>query len=148
MDKISKDMRSKNMSQIKSKNTTIELIVRRLLHANGYRYRIHYKDVIGNPDLFMRKYNTAIFINGCFWHRHEGCKRKSSPKTNVSYWSKKLDNNLKRDRRVYEELNKEGIAIIIIWECTIKKLKNEAFINAFLHDFKTAIEGEKMLVEI
>ena len=119
MDTISKEHRSWNMSRIKGKNTKPEIVVRKLLHSIGYRFRLHRKDLPGKPDIVLPKYKTVIFVNGCFWHRHEGCKYSSNPKTNVSYWEKKFAARKIRDIKIYEELKKNGWKVIIIWECEI-----------------------------
>lgn len=103
-DSISKEQRSKNMAAIHSKNTKPELYIRKLLFAHGYRYRICSSKIPGRPDIYLRKYNTAIFINGCFWHHHAGCKYASMPKTNVDYWQKKFANNIKHDNLIRNEL--------------------------------------------
>ncbi|EJD65524.1 DNA mismatch endonuclease Vsr [Scardovia wiggsiae F0424] len=122
-DRISKRQRSKNMSAIHSKNTIPEIYIRKLLFARGFRYRISNRLIIGTPDLFIKKYNLAVFVNGCFWHRHINCKYATIPKTNIKYWREKFASNINRDRRVRSELEKQGIRQLIIWECTLKKMK-------------------------
>lgn len=103
-DIVSPEKRSQNMSAIRSKNTQPEVYLRKLLFAQGYRYRIADKSVPGHPDIFLRKYNTAIFVNGCFWHRHPGCKFAYTPKSRVEFWQKKFDDNLVCDSFTpYEE---------------------------------------------
>ena len=121
-DIISPEKRSRNMSAIRSKNTKPEVYLRKLLFAQGYRYRIADKSVPGHPDIFLRKYNTAIFVNGCFWHRHSGCKYAYMPKSRMEFWQKKFDDNVQRDTIVKAELLKRGIKCLIVWECTIKKM--------------------------
>lgn len=121
-DIISPEKRSQNMSAIRSNNTKPEVYLRKLLFAQGYRYRISDKSIVGHPDIFLRKYNTAIFINGCFWHRHLGCKYAYMPKSRVDFWQKKFANNIKRDATVQDELRSRDIKCLIIWECTIKKM--------------------------
>jgi len=117
MDTHTKEQRSRNMSRIRSKNTNPELKVRRFLWNRGFRYRLHKKDLPGNPDLFLKQYNTAVFVNGCFWHQHKNCKRSTMPKSNTSYWSLKLSNNIGRFKKQLEELEKLRIDTIVVWEC-------------------------------
>ena len=112
--------RSKNMSQIRSENTKPEVIVRKYLFSQGFRYRKNDKRLPGKPDIVLPKYKTVIFVNGCFWHMH-GCSRSSLPKSNLDYWKPKLEKNLQRDKIEYEELKSLGWKIIIVWECELKK---------------------------
>lgn len=100
MDTVTSEQRSKNMSAIRSKDTKPEIYFRKLLFSRGYRYRVNSKQVSGHPDIYLKKYNTAIFIHGCFWHRHEKCKYAYMPKSNVEFWNKKFDTNIRRDARV------------------------------------------------
>ena len=122
MDKLTIEERSKNMSAIRSRDTKPELMIRKWLFAQGYRYRINVKSLPGHPDLYLRKYNTAIFVNGCFWHRHEGCKYAYSPKSRKEFWEKKFSQNIRRDKTVKEVLSEKKIKQLIIWECTIGKM--------------------------
>ncbi|MEC7641315.1 MAG: DNA mismatch endonuclease Vsr, partial [Nitrospinota bacterium] len=100
VDTISKEKRSWNMSRIRSRDTSPELIVRSLLHRLGYRFRIHRKDLPGKPDIVLAKYKTVIFVHGCFWHQHKDCKYAYLPKTRVNFWKEKLQGNSERDKRV------------------------------------------------
>ncbi|WP_296560106.1 very short patch repair endonuclease [uncultured Acetobacterium sp.] len=128
LDKITKTQRSANMSKIRSNNTTPELFIRKALYIRNLRYRINYKDVSGTPDLYFTKNSTAVFVNGCYWHRHENCKDATTPKTNTEFWNKKFSENTCRDARIKAELMSSGIRILIIWECTIKKMmKNQNY---------------------
>ena len=122
MDKINPQRRSQNMAAIKSKNMKPEMIVRRLAHKLGYRYRLHAKDLPGKPDLVFRKRRKVIFVNGCFWHQHDaqGCLDSRRPKSNRDYWNKKLQTNVERDRRNLEALKQAGWSAIIIWDCETK----------------------------
>ncbi len=104
MDIITAEQRSRNMAAIRSGNTRPELYLRKLLFSMGYRYSINSKKVPGHPDIYLRKYNTAVFINGCFWHRHEGCKYSYMPKSRVEFWQKKFEMNIRRDGVVKAEL--------------------------------------------
>lgn len=117
--------RSKNMAAIKSKNTKPEVFLRQKLFSAGFRYRINSKAIPGHPDLWLRKYNTAIFVHGCFWHRHSGCKYSTTPETRKDFWLKKFDTNVLRDAQVKEKLEKQGVKNLIVWECTIKKMKKD-----------------------
>lgn len=109
--------RGRLMAKIRSKNTQPELTVRRLLFSMGYRYRIHRKDIPGSPDIAFISRRRAIFVNGCFWHQHEGCRRASVPATNQGYWLLKLDRNRKRDARAIKDLKNLGWKSLTIWEC-------------------------------
>lgn len=119
MDILSKEARSKNMAKIRSKNTSIELLVRKFLSVKGFRYRTGYS-VAGTPDVAFPKNKVAIFINGCFWHMH-GCKDSSIPKSNLVFWKNKLLLNKERDEKTYSLLNKEGWKTDTIWECELEK---------------------------
>ena len=127
-DIVSPEKRSQNMSAIRSKNTKPEVYLRKLLFAQGYRYRIADKSVPGHPDIFLRKYNTAIFVNGCFWHRHPGCKYAYTPKSRVEFWQKKFDDNVRRDSAVKAELLEHGIKCLIVWELFCNKIAGLALV--------------------
>lgn len=129
-DIVSKEQRSKNMSAIRSKNTKPEVYLRKLLFAEGYRYRIAPDYVPGHPDIFIRKYNTAIFVHGCFWHRHQGCRYAYMPKSRVDFWQKKFDDNVRRDAVVRSELQEEGIKCLVVWECTIRQMMKKPEIES------------------
>jgi DNA mismatch endonuclease (patch repair protein) len=108
------------MSRIKSKDTKPEIIVRKTLYKLGFRYGLYKEDLPGKPDIIFLKKKIAIFVNGCFWHQHEGCKRKSSPKTNTEYWEKKLKKNVENQNKSIISLRKTGWKVFIIWECETK----------------------------
>ena len=110
------------MSAIKGKNTKPEVLVRQHLHRLGYRFRLHRKKLLGCPDIVLPKYKTVIFVNGCFWHRHEGCKYASTPSTNSEFWEKKFATNVERDARNYAALKEQGWNVIVIWECEVKEI--------------------------
>lgn len=129
MDIVTSEQRSKNMSAIHSKNTKPEIYFRKLLFAKGYRYSLNSKNIPGHPDIYLKKYNTAIFINGCFWHRHEGCKYAYMPKSRVEFWEKKFETNQKRDEKVRVELEERRIKRLVVWECTIKKMLRDSEIE-------------------
>lgn len=121
-DIITPDARSLNMSKIRSKDTKIEEYIRKRLYSKGFRYKKNYKNVLGCPDVWLSKYNLAIFVHGCFWHRHNNCKLAYTPKSKVDFWEKKFQNNINRDKVVQDKLKNSGVRILIIWECTIKKM--------------------------
>ena len=133
-DIVSPQKRSQNMSAIRSKNTKPEVYLRKLLFAQGYRYRIADKSVPGHPDIFLRKYNTAIFVNGCFWHRHQGCKYAYMPQSRVEFWQKKFDDNVRRDAAVRVALRERNIKCLVVWECTIKRMAKDEQYKAFVLD--------------
>lgn len=110
------------MSAIKGRDTKPEILLRKLLHSLGYRFRIQRKDLPGRPDIVLPRYKTVIFVNGCFWHRHEGCKYASTPSTNSEFWEKKFAANVERDTRNYAALKEQGWNVVIIWECEVKKI--------------------------
>ena len=113
--------RSYNMSQIKGKNTKPEETVRKYLFSQGFRYRKNDKRLPGKPDIVLPKYKTVIFVNGCFWHKHEGCKYFVWPKNNSEFWKEKIESNVTRDKKQLEELRQLGWKIIVVWECQLKK---------------------------
>ena len=114
------ETRSYNMSQISGKDTKPEMMVRKFLHANGFRYRLHVKDLPGKPDLVLPKYNSVIFVHGCFWHAHEGCKYFKIPKTRTEWWENKLLGNRERDEKHVRQLKDLGWNVIVVWECELK----------------------------
>lgn len=122
-DTISPERRSRNMSAIKSKDTKPEVYLRKLLYHQGFRYRKNYSGVFGHPDIYLPKYNVAIFVHGCYWHRHEGCQYAYMPKSRVEFWQKKFDANIRRDQLVHETLKNQGIRCLVIWECSIKQMQ-------------------------
>lgn len=132
----SKAVRSYNMSQIKSKDTKPEILVRKYLFSKGYRYRLHVKDLPGKPDIILPKYKTAIFINGCFWHGHKNCKISHIPKTRTEWWENKIGNNIRRDKKKRFELRKLGWKVILIYECELKKNKIAKTFNRLLNSLK------------
>jgi DNA mismatch endonuclease (patch repair protein) len=120
-DHITKDRRSWNMSRIRSRHTKPELIIRSLLHRAGYRFRLNYRKLPGKPDIVLPKYKAAIFVHGCFWHRHENCSRATTPNTNREYWLKKFEKNVKRDKERRKEIRDLGWKVIVVWECEVMK---------------------------
>ena len=124
-DVLTPQQRHRCMSHIRSKATKPEIMVRKWLWAHGYRYRLNVKSVPGKPDIVMRKYRTAIFVNGCFWHGHEGCKQFVLPKTNTDFWQTKIARNRERDQRNYDILLQNGWQVIVLWECQLAKTRIE-----------------------
>jgi len=120
VDTLTKSQRSRVMSKIRGKDTKPELAVRSLLHRMGYRFRLHRRDLPGSPDIVLPRYRAVVFVHGCFWHRHEGCSKAYSVKTDPEgRWRKKFEQNVERDRRVRAALRKLGWKVIVVWECTI-----------------------------
>jgi DNA mismatch endonuclease, patch repair protein len=117
MDIVSPEVRSRIMGRISCKDTQPELIVRRVAHALGYRFRLYRRDLPGRPDLVFAGRKTVVFVHGCFWHRHENCKHCYTPKSNIEFWQAKFDNNVSRDERVREKLIRLGWKVAVIWEC-------------------------------
>jgi len=109
----------KRLGSVKSKNTKPELILRKFLHKNGFRYRLGKKKLPGKPDLALPKHNAVIFVHGCYWHRHEGCKNAPMPKKNKSFWNDKFSRNIKRDKKAKEALERLGWRVFVIWECEL-----------------------------
>lgn len=125
MDVHDQKTRSYNMSCIKGINTKPEEIVRKCLFAHGFRYRKNDKRLPGKPDIVLPKYKTVIFINGCFWHKHEGCKYFSWPKNHADFWRDKLEGNVERDKKKTAELKNLGWKVCVVWECAIKKAQKK-----------------------
>ncbi len=115
------EQRSYNMSRIKSKDTKPEKLVRSYLFSKGFRFRKNDRRFPGNPDIVLPKYKCVIFVNGCFWHKHEGCKYFVWPKSNVEYWKNKIEANTIRDQKNYCALREKGWKVIVVWECELKK---------------------------
>lgn len=120
-DKLTPEKRSWNMSRIKGKDTKIEVEVRKYLFSKGYLLRKNDKRYPGKPDIVLPKYHVAIFVHGCFWHRHEGCKDATTPKTRTEFWLEKFDKNVKNDQIKQEKLRELGWKVIVIWECELKR---------------------------
>jgi DNA mismatch endonuclease (patch repair protein) len=132
----SKEVRSYNMSQIKGKNTKPEMLVRKFLFANGFRYRLHDKTLPGKPDIILLKYKTVIFVNGCFWHGHKGCDLFVVPKTKTEWWLNKIKTTQKKDKQSEIELNVQGWRVIYVWECELKKDKVDETLNTLKDKIK------------
>ena len=137
MDNRSKEARSRNMSNIPSKNTKPEETVRKYLFAQGLRYRKNVSKLPGKPDIVLPKYKTVVFVNGCFWHGHEGCKYFVPPKTNTEFWYAKFQYNQERDARNYQKLRDLGWRILIVWECEIRHGDANKRLEQLIEEIKT-----------
>lgn len=133
MDILNKEQRSLCMASVKNKNTKPEMIIRKYLFSKGFRYRLNHPHLPGKPDIVMRKYRTCIFVNGCFWHGHEGCKYFVMPKTNQAFWEKKIQRNKERDKQVQHQLAAMGWHCITIWECQLKKTVREVTLQSLAY---------------
>jgi DNA mismatch endonuclease (patch repair protein) len=124
-----KEQRSYNMSSIKGKDTKPELLVRRFLHAQGFRYKLHDKSLLGKPDIVLPKYKTVIFIHGCFWHGHGNCRYFKLPQTRSDWWLSKINTNKANDAKAVKALKTAGWKVITIWECRLKPGKSDITLN-------------------
>lgn len=149
MDIVTPEQRSRNMAAIRFKDTKPEIYFRKLLFAQGYRYSLNAKTVPGHPDIYLRKYNTAIFVHGCFWHRHSSCKYAYMPKSRIDFWENKFKANQKRDGVVRAELQEKKIKCLVVWECTIKRMKkNPEDSRKVMDDVKKFLETEDLYLEL
>lgn len=139
MDIVSPEVRSGMMSGIKGKDTAPELKVRSFLHANGFRFRLHRKDLPGKPDIVLPKYKACVFVHGCFWHRHKGCKLASEPKSREEFWNKKFSENVARDLRNIKALKKAGWRVVILWECGLRNGLSLKTLVLWLHDRRQSL---------
>ncbi|MBS1324166.1 MAG: DNA mismatch endonuclease Vsr [Rikenellaceae bacterium] len=133
-DTVSKEKRSEIMSHVTGKETKPEIIVRKYLFARGLRYRKNVKRLPGTPDIVFPKYKTAVFVNGCFWHGHKGCRYSHLPSTNFEYWEKKIADNIERDERKKRELEGLGYRVLIIWQCQLKSNTKIETLEALYHN--------------
>ena len=138
VDTLTKEKRSWNMSRIKGKDTNPEIQLRSMLHKEGFRFRIHDNNLLGKPDIVLPRYRSVVFVNGCFWHRHKGCKFAYIPKSRLSFWKDKFEKTLARDKETVEGLVNDGWRVFTVWECelnrepykTLKKLINRLKANS------------------
>ncbi|MBM3298455.1 MAG: DNA mismatch endonuclease Vsr [Deltaproteobacteria bacterium] len=112
------------MAAIRCKDTSPELRVRRLLHHLGYRFRLHRQDLPGSPDIVLPKHRTVVFVHGCFWHRHPGCRYTTTPKARADFWANKFEQNIRRDHRQQQQLREMGWSVMVIWECELRDLQS------------------------
>ncbi len=144
-----KEDRSKNMAAIHSKNTKPEVYLRKLLFSQGFRYRNNVKNIVGHPDIYLAKYNTAVFVNGCFWHRHKNCKFAYMPKSRVEFWENKFINNVNRDSMVKTQLENAGIKCLVVWECTVKRMKkSDGYKIEVLNTIKSFFDSNEIYMEL
>ena len=132
-DKLTCEQRHRCMASIRGKDTKPEMIVRRWLHGRGFRYRVNVKGLPGTPDIVLRKYRTAIFIHGCFWHGHEGCRYFVLPKSNTEFWTAKIERNRERDLERRAQLKQMGWHTVVIWECQLQSKTREATLAELEH---------------
>jgi len=137
MDKHTKEVRSFNMSQVKSKDTKPEILVRKFLFSKGLRFRLYDKKLSGKPDIVLPKYKTVVFIQGCFWHGHKNCKYASIPKTRTEFWLNKIEGNIKRDKSNIEKLIDEDWNVLQVFTCELKKDKREQTLNNVLKNIRS-----------
>ena len=146
-DRLTPQQRHINMAAVHSKNTKPELVVRHWLWSHGYHYRLNVKGVPGKPDIVMRRYRTAIFVNGCFWHGHESCEKFKMPKSNIDFWKTKIKRNQERDRQNYQILKENGWQVLVLWECQLTKRLFETTmqeVEVLLHDYCLATISPKV----
>ena len=145
----SPEERSRNMAAIKGKDTKPEVFLRKQLFAKGFRYRTNSSIVPGHTDIWLRKYNAAIFVNGCFWHRHTGCKYAYMPKSRIEFWNTKFEKNVLRDLEVRRQLKESGIKCLVIWECSIKKMiKQDGYRNECIDLIEQFLTSQSLYEEI
>lgn len=137
MDVHEPEVRSYNMSRIKGKDTKPEMLVRKFLFAQGFRYRLHVKNLPGKPDIVLPKYKTVIFIHGCFWHGHKGCRYFVVPKTRTQWWVNKINRNKELDKKNVRLLRQDSWKVLTIFECKLKKGKIDKTLQQLLQDIKT-----------
>lgn len=137
MDRLTPPQRSRVMGRVRNRDTKPELIVRRLIHRLGYRFRLHVRGLPGTPDLVFPGRRKVIFVHGCFWHRHEGCRAASTPATRQSFWEAKFERNKQRDRQVIDALERSGYQVLVIWTCELRPEQR-------LRDRLTAFLGERL----
>lgn len=142
-DVLTPKQRSYNMSRIRNKDTKPEELVRKYLFSHGFRYRKNDARLPGKPDIVLQKYKTVIFVNGCFWHKHEGCKYFVWPKNNAEFWKEKIEKNAARDQETYNILRDMGWNVIPIWECELKTKTRETTLNGLLSEIRKNHESDK-----
>ena len=137
------------MSRIRGKDTAIEIQVRKYLFSQGFRYRKNVKTLPGKPDIVLPKYHAVVFVHGCFWHRHEGCRYSYMPKSRVEFWTDKFDRNIKRDKEVRWKMEQQGIRILVIWECTVNRMiKSESEEKNVLGEIESFLSSVESFREI
>lgn len=147
-DVLTPKQRSYNMSQIHGKDTKPEELVRKFLFSQGFRYRKNDARLPGKPDIVLPKYKTVIFVNGCFWHKHEGCKYFVWPKNNAEFWKEKIEKNAARDEKNYELLEREGWHVVVVWECELRKNKREESLRKVLAELKNVRDVKTKILDV
>ena len=143
-DKLTSSHRSHCMSRIRGKNTKLEILVRKGLHARGFRFRLHNKKLPGSPDIVLPKYGVAIMVNGCFWHGHKGCRYATKPKTNIEFWETKIARNQYRDEVTAAHLEALGWTVITVWECELRgKLESNTRLDKLADEIRFIGESKK-----
>ena len=137
-DIFSKSKRSDIMSKISGKETKPEILVRKYLFSQGFRYRKNVKNLPGKPDIVLPKYKAVIFVNGCFWHGHENCKKSALPTTNTEFWKEKISSNIIRDKKTYAELSDMGYKVLVIWQCELNAKKREITLSELTREIKSS----------
>ena len=144
-DTLSQTQRSYNMSRIRGKNTKPEILIRKGLHARGFRFRLHNKKLPGSPDIVLPKYGLAIMVNGCFWHGHKGCRYATKPKTNIKFWETKIARNRHRDEVTAAHLEALGWTVITIWECELRTSSQlDDRLNTLTEEIRRAYETKRI----
>ena len=145
----SPEERSQNMMKIRSKDTKTEIWLRKKMFEREYRYRKNANHILGHPDAWLAKYNTAVFVHGCFWHRHKGCKYAYMPKSGIEFWTDKFQKNIERDQKVRKGLEATGVKMLIIWECTVKQMmKQDGYADTILHQIECFFLSDEIFKEI
>lgn len=145
VDIVSPEKRSQMMSGIRGKGTRPEMRVRKVLHAAGYRFRLHRKDLPGSPDVVLPRHGLAIFVHGCFWHGHQGCKLAKIPATRTEFWGEKLQGNARRDMAAVAGLHAGGWRVLVVWECFLRQMRDDA---ALLGQLADAISSPALFAEL
>ena len=143
MDRFTPEKRHEVMSKIRGKNTKPEIVVRKFLFSKGLRYRLHFKKLPGHPDIVLPKYKAAVFVHGCFWHRHENCKHFKMPKSNVDYWEHKITANVYRDRCDADRIVRLGWKVLVVWECELQKKTRQFVLDHLYHLIIDGVPGER-----
>lgn len=143
-DHLTPQERSRNMSRVKGRDTKPEMLVRSIVHRLGYRFRLHGKKLPGRPDVVLPRHRKVIFVHGCFWHGHPGCRRAARPSTNRFFWDKKIDSNIERDAKNLSSLREEGWDVLVVWECETRDL---VALRELLSDFLASNSSAGLLID-
>lgn len=143
-DIVSPEVRSRMMARIKGRDTRAEVLLRKALHARGLRFRLNVRSLPGSPDIVLPRYRAAILVHGCYWHRHKGCPKTTTPSTNVEFWQKKFQANVERDRRILRELLEAGWRVAVVWECIVRNPVS----NDLCDELEAFIRGNSSFIEL